>query len=227
MNAVCLAAALLAATPTVETPAGNPASAADGAAQKPLGGRELVDATRDALRRWARPKDEEAEPAAREFLSLYEQLQSDEKLADSVREPLRLKVRRRLLALAEQIQKKRAAAKGDERTDAEAPASVDAPGESAKPLGQMGGFGGPGGANPFPGGGMRGAAAPRQGRGGDNGLDLVELIQQTVAPASWDVNGGPGSIYYWYGGHSLIIRQTQEVHGEISDVLDQLHRASH
>jgi hypothetical protein len=41
---------------------------------------------------------------------------------------------------------------------------------------------------------------------------LIDLIQRTVEPASWDVNGGPGSISYYAPTRSLIIRNTAELH---------------
>ncbi len=58
----------------------------------------------------------------------------------------------------------------------------------------------------------------------DYGQDLVDLIQRTIAPTTWDVNGGQGSIYYWSHGRALIIRQTDEVHEQIGGVLEQLGR---
>ena len=59
----------------------------------------------------------------------------------------------------------------------------------------------------------------------DYGPSLVELIQNTISPESWDVNGGPGSIYYWRGQHALVVRATGEVHDAIGDVMEQLNRA--
>ena len=53
----------------------------------------------------------------------------------------------------------------------------------------------------------------------------MELIQRTIAPASWDVNGGPGTIQYWRPGRALVVRQTDEMHERIGDVLKQLDRA--
>ncbi len=74
-----------------------------------------------------------------------------------------------------------------------------------------------------------GMAAP--GAGGPNGADadygqsLVELIQTTIAPETWDVNGGLGSIYYWRNQHVLVIRATDDVHGFVGELLDQMDRA--
>jgi len=53
---------------------------------------------------------------------------------------------------------------------------------------------------------------------------LMELIQQTVQPTTWDANGGPGAIRPFETNLSLVISQTQEVHEEIADLLEQLRR---
>jgi general secretion pathway protein D len=54
---------------------------------------------------------------------------------------------------------------------------------------------------------------------------LIELITATVAPESWDEVGGPGAIHAGSGGNlSLVISQTQEIHEQIADLLEQLRR---
>ncbi len=53
---------------------------------------------------------------------------------------------------------------------------------------------------------------------------LIELITTTIAPTTWDEVGGPGSIAPFETNLSLVISQTQEVHEEISDLLEQLRR---
>ncbi len=53
---------------------------------------------------------------------------------------------------------------------------------------------------------------------------LVDLITTTVKPQTWDEVGGPGSISRFPHNLSLVISQTQEVHEEIVDLLDQLRR---
>ncbi len=61
------------------------------------------DAAREALRRWAQVKDDQAEQAAQEFLVLYEQLKRDPALGPATRQQLREKVRARLAKLSGQI----------------------------------------------------------------------------------------------------------------------------
>lgn len=53
---------------------------------------------------------------------------------------------------------------------------------------------------------------------------LIELITSTISPTTWNDVGGPGSITSFEGNLSLVISQTQEVHEEIADLLEQLRR---
>ena len=61
--------------------------------------------------------------------------------------------------------------------------------------------------------------------GGGSDFDpLIELITTTVAPDSWDEVGGPGSEFGIASGW-LVLSQTQEVHGEVAELLRLLRRA--
>ena len=65
------------------------------------------------------------------------------------------------------------------------------------------------------------------GAGGGNQADfdsLIELITSTVAPSSWDSNGGAGSIAPFATNLTLVVSQTQEIHEQIADLLQQLRR---
>ena len=53
---------------------------------------------------------------------------------------------------------------------------------------------------------------------------LIDLITSTVQPTTWDDVGGPGSIAQFETNLSLVVSQTQEVHEEIVDLLEQLRR---
>jgi len=53
---------------------------------------------------------------------------------------------------------------------------------------------------------------------------LIDLLTTTVAPTTWDEVGGPGSVVGMETNLSLVISQTQEVHDEIVDLLEQLRR---
>jgi general secretion pathway protein D len=67
------------------------------------------------------------------------------------------------------------------------------------------------------------------GMGGNSLADftsLIDLIEGTIQPTSWSDNGGPpgATIKESANNLSLVISQTQEVHDEISDLLEQLRR---
>jgi general secretion pathway protein D len=93
--------------------------------------------------------------------------------------------------------------------------------------GGMGGLGGMGGGmrnavNPA-GGGFAGPGG--LGRGAQPDFDsLTELITSTIAPQSWQEVGGPGAITGYENNLSLVVSQTQEVHEQIADLLEQLRR---
>ncbi len=65
-----------------------------------------------------------------------------------------------------------------------------------------------------------GAAVPEQ----DRARQLIELIQRTICPDSWDVNGGRGTIYYYAPAHALVVRQRGEIHRELRGLLRQLRK---
>ena len=53
---------------------------------------------------------------------------------------------------------------------------------------------------------------------------LTDLIQSTVAFETWEPQGGAGQIKPFATNLSLVISQTQEVHEEIAELLEQLRR---
>jgi len=71
---------------------------------------------------------------------------------------------------------------------------------------------------------------PQAGPGGMGGGpqadfdSLINLITSTVAPQSWDTVGGPGSIAPFETNLSIVVSQTQAVHEQIVDLLEQLRR---
>jgi hypothetical protein len=60
--------------------------------------------------------------------------------------------------------------------------------------------------------------------GGPNAqaVQLIDLIQNTIAPESWQRAGGKGSISYFSLLHVLVVRQTGEVHHQLGGALGQL-----
>jgi hypothetical protein len=239
-----LAVALAAAGDPAAVPGGEPAAAA-------RSGAELRQAVRETMGRLARPSDEELEPAVQELLALYEELQTDDRLPQSQRRELLAKVRVRLLKLAEQIDRRLAAQRrraGPQRSEAVGAAGIDVlaqagvldqpeglaallPGGQAvivpgrQPAAALPGVANPALAGAAPGAG--GIAAGRfTGTGGpvDRGQALVELIRRTIAPETWDVNGGLGTIYYWRPGRAIVVRQTSEVHHQLGGLVEQIER---
>ena len=58
-----------------------------------------------------------------------------------------------------------------------------------------------------------------------NAQALIELIERTIEPDFWDVNGGPGAIVYYAPLQCLVIRATSEVHGKIGGVVGGIRDA--
>jgi len=55
-------------------------------------------------------------------------------------------------------------------------------------------------------------------------VKLIDLIQNTIAPESWQAAGGNGSISYFDLLKVLVVRQTGEVHHQLGGVLKQLRK---
>ncbi|HEY2881766.1 MAG TPA: hypothetical protein VGJ15_05020, partial [Pirellulales bacterium] len=53
---------------------------------------------------------------------------------------------------------------------------------------------------------------------------LIDLITSTIAAPTWSEMGGPGTIEPFETNLSLVVSQTQEVHEQIADLLQQLRR---
>ncbi len=87
-------------------------------------------------------------------------------------------------------------------------AQIGAPGQSGKMANMPMGFG-PGGL----GGGVQADFD-----------SLIDLITSTIQPTTWDDVGGPGSIAPFETNLSIVVSQTQDVHEEIVDLLEQLRR---
>jgi hypothetical protein len=55
-----------------------------------------------------------------------------------------------------------------------------------------------------------------------NGEVLIRLITRTIKSASWDVQGGSGTIDYYPVGRALVVSQTPDVQEQIEDFLASL-----
>jgi len=65
---------------------------------------------------------------------------------------------------------------------------------------------------------------PAAGGGQADFQSLIDLIQNTVAPQTWNTVGGQGAIQPFNTNLSIVVSQTQEVHEELADLLEQLRR---
>ena len=138
----------------------------------------------------------------REMVDLYKELRVDKVLRESQRTSLKSSLRRRLVRISKMIARNEAKQK-----DADARiASTERAADGATPSGSL---------------------ADGQAGGGaiaDNGQSLVELIQETIAPDTWEVNGGLGSIMYYSPLKVLVIRQTGTVHDGVDSAMGALRK---
>ena len=59
----------------------------------------------------------------------------------------------------------------------------------------------------------------------DHSQELIDLIQRTIKPDFWDVNGGPGSMFYYRPLMALVVRATSEVHGNVGGLMRAMRQA--
>jgi hypothetical protein len=85
------------------------------------------------------------------------------------------------------------------------------------------GLGGVFGQGPGAGGNPGGGPAPL-GLDNDQSEELIELIQEVIAPDTWDVAGGAGAAMFFKNRNALVVRQTTEVQEGLIDVVGQLRR---
>lgn len=151
---------------------------------------------RHALNRAFPTAADDVERQAREFVGLYRET-AQSSLGAGERSRSLSRLRGRLVGLSKAIARNDASHAQIATASSRTAKSNDSAGavKTSKP--QPAEYGGPGGA-------------PRS-----NAQDLIDLIQNTIAPESWDVMGGPGTIMYWEPGFALVIRQTDDVHEQI------------
>jgi len=159
-----------------------------------------------------------------ELTGLYQELKEDPRLASSgTLESYRAKLRHRLRQIQERLQ--RDLRRAESRHTRSASANVDVAAAVARRLAFQLPLAGAGLGTPsmmfgMPGGmlaGNRGGAART-----DYGPALVDLIQRTIAPEFWNVNGGPGAIAYYPLWYALGVRATGEVHGRVGGLTGAL-----
>jgi len=159
----------------------------------------LRDEVRAAMRDTLPSQGAIDDAEARRLLTLFEQLTVDDTLGEKERGRLLDSLRRRLVTAAEQAHARAERAKESDNEVATVALPPDAPPILAQ---QQPVAAAP--AAPAP------AAPP--GAPPDSGDDLARLIVATIAPESWEQNGGNGSIYYYRQWQCLVVRQTDGVH---------------
>lgn len=173
----------------------SPMAAAEPAA---AGARKLRRQVDTALRQEATAKSTDARRAAvRTLVDLVRRIEAASTVPVADRQRERNRVRTRLAAINRELER---------------PGAVNQAAANNRPplLAQVA---------PAPAGGPANPAAPA-----DHGEDLAELIRQTIAPHTWDVNGGNGVIVYFSARRVLVVRQQGEVHWDLADVIGQLQR---
>lgn len=194
-----------------QTPSSTPAAPEGAAEAAPPSGAALREAVRSAMRR-SHAVSEDIEPElVRELVAVHGQLEGDQQLSSHDRRRLSRAVGDRLIKIGRSIerrQQREEAVKDRERAgSAEHSASESLTDNAVAATGSETGVQGGGG-----------------GQAGDEARALIELIQNTVSPASWDVNGGQGTIMYYAPLRVLVVRQTGEVHRRIGGVIGGLRQ---
>ncbi len=197
-------------------------------ARKP---HETRNAIRDTMRREAQTKDPaERERAIRELAKLLTEVRRDTQLTQDEQKRLHALLWSRLTRIKNELKAKmkreaRAARRaggpaGDDDVILAAPENQQLAAVVSQQFSLASQLtGGPGAVVVRSGEAFGGGSSP------DHGEVLVELIESTIAPDTWESAGGHGSIYYFYPLQCLVIRQTGEIHGNAGDLLDGLRRA--
>jgi hypothetical protein len=171
------------------------------------------------------------------LVDLYEAVRDDTRLRSPERDRFERLIRGRLESVSKAItrrlvkneERRRQRARRDQQADDDRLAGdrIDGLDGRGDVLGQFGGGGqapgGQGGQGGFGQGGFGGFGGGN-GVGGfnlvDYGPQLVELIQRTIRPDVWDVNGGEGSIVYFRPLRVLVVTAPGEVHGQLGGLLN-------
>lgn len=169
---------------------------------------------RDLLGEQAAAEGTAKHELTRELLKLYNSIEQVE-LASRDQRVLASKLENRLLRARQEI------LVAQEEAEKQQPANVNArPGGGQLAnngvMAQVGQFMGQQ-FNQFAGGGNRNPVD-------DEGAELVELIEKTIDPDSWEINGGNGTIVYFGNLRVLVVRNTRDVHGQLQDLGDALRK---
>ena len=160
---------------------------------------QLREVYRDLNLRTARPRDIVAADVTPDLIELYAALHAPNDLPGSELVAMRRRIENRLELVRdrlrrEQYQARRSSQQAEQRVRTRSGASAETAAGSA---------GGP--------------AEERR-----NAQALIDLITETIEPESWQVNGGRGRIIYFSPLRVLVVRSSQDMHGQIGGALGVL-----
>jgi hypothetical protein len=193
---------------------------------KPRKPVEFRKAVSDALRAESSAKaPADRDKSVRQLMLAYLELEQDQNLTHDERLELHTEVRSRLQSIETSLRAKLAnndrTAKGTAASKSNSPVSVDGATMNVAVLAQqVAGAGGGAFANPP----IANPGVIGRLQSPDYGQDLVDLIHNVIAPRTWDVNGGPGSVVYFRNFRVLVVRAPAEVQTQVGDVLGQLRK---
>jgi hypothetical protein len=206
--------ALLAAIPT--------ASAAVETDERPP--HEVRQDVHTALRSQASTTGAAQETAVHQLLALYHELQASTRFSESAQKQLSGLVRNRLQRIQRTLAR-----------DAEQPLDRSAPADSPPQralLAQIPGIRAAQAPQPAPAAGNLPPQRAFGNRAGQvnalnaatarNAENLIELIETTIAPKSWQSVGGPGTIVFFSPSQVLVVRQTDGVHAQVGAAIQNL-----
>ncbi len=209
-------------------PTDAPASAADSVATRPY--HEISRDMRELMKRESlADSDADRYEAVRRLAELYLEVKRDPRLSNApTLQQYKAKLWSRLLRIKKDVERQLARDKAKKNhsqpeSDEALLRNQEVQRTSESLAAQMSlvsnSMGGPGKLFSMAGGGAFGGGAVR-----DGGAELVELITHVIEPDFWDVNGGPGTIFYYQPLMALVVRATSEVHHKIGGGLGGLRK---
>lgn len=219
-----------AATPDASTSSPRPVNATHQSSQRSP--QALREAVRQALRQQATTTGAEQQTSLHVLAALYQELTANTRLTSREQRQLRAMVRSRLIRASKALQRQLAQGELPPGRPGPGPARQDPPAKRAVLAQVQGNPGrGPGGAgrrpmNPAgafgPGSQVVGFGQNLNAMTARNARQLIELIETTIAPASWQSSGGPGTIVYFAPKQLLVVRQRDDVHDQIGQAINRL-----